>query len=323
MEEDDDPEVKVAVEKAEELYKLLRAKKLDEDAIFKVVLNTNNFERQVMQSYTDSNYQKSIIKLIEEKFTGNLKEVMTYMFYSPYELDARLLGGALRGFSADKKLIIEIFATRPKWYLEMVDKEYQRLYKTTLKNDLNKRKKEFYKYLVCLLETEREEGKHLEIEDAEKIVEEMNQKGLKTYGTDIDLFKKVFVEKSREDFVLISRVYYKNSPKKKNLYESCDEQVRGDNRELLKALVYAICDSSHYLAHNLKKAIVGIGTNIKVINRIIVTRSEIDIDVIRERYLGETKRSLIDDIKGDTSGDYCKLLCKLASRNPGAQQSNE
>ena len=148
----------------------------------------------------------------------------------------------------------------------------------------------------------------------------MIRKGLKVYGTDLDLFKKVFVDKSREDFILISRVFFKNNPKKKNLYQACDEQVGGDNRELLKALVYAICDASHYFGHNLKKAIVGIGTNTKVLNRILASRSEIDMDVIRERYLGETSRTLVADIKGDTSGDYCKLLCMLVERNPSTEQ---
>ena len=178
------------------------------------------------------------------------------------------------------------------------------------------RRKDFNKFLLCLLDTEREEGKHLNVEQAEKIVEEIFKRGLKTYGTNLELFKKVFVQKSREDFILISRVFFKNNPKKKNLYQACDDQVGGDNRELLKALVYSICDCSHYFAHNLKKALVGIGTNTKVLNRIFALRSEIDIDVIRERYKGETGRELIDDIKGDTSGDYCKFLCMLVNRNP-------
>ena len=97
---------------------------------------------------------------------------------------------------------------------------------------------------------------------------------------------------------------------------ACNDEVKGDNKELLKALVYAICDCSHFFGHNLKKAIVGIGTNTKVINRILASRSEIDIDVIRERYKGETTRSLIADIKGDTSGQYCQFLCMLINRNP-------
>ena len=322
MEEEYDEETKIAIKKAEELYKLLKAKKLDVNAVFQAILNTNNYERQIMNDYTDSTYSKSIISLLDSAFKGDLKEVITYMFYSPYELDARLLNTALSGFRTDSKLIVEIFASRPKWYLELIDQEYKKLYKVTLKSVLEKKKNNnFNKFLLCLFETERPEGKHLELKEAEQIVDEMLKKGLKVYGTDLDLFKKVFVLKSREDFILISRVFFKNNPKKKNLYQACDDQVGGDNRELLKALVYSICDSSHYFGHNLKKAIVGLGTNTKVLNRILALRSEIDIDVIRERYLGETGRTLVDDIKGDTSGDYCKFLCMLAERNPsGAQQ---
>ena len=322
MEEEYDEETKIAIKKAEELYKLLKAKKLDVNAVFQAILNTNNYERQIMNDYTDSTYSKSIISLLDSAFKGDLKEVITYMFYSPYELDARLLNTALSGFRTDSKLIVEIFASRPKWYLELIDQEYKKLYKVTLKSVLEKKKNNnFNKFLLCLFETERPEGKHLELKEAEQIVDEILKKGLKVYGTDLDLFKKVFVLKSREDFILISRVFFKKNPKKKNLYQACDDQVGGDNRELLKALVYSICDSSHYFGHNLKKAIVGLGTNTKVLNRILALRSEIDIDVIRERYLGETGRTLVDDIKGDTSGDYCKFLCMLAERNPsGAQQ---
>lgn len=322
MEEEYDEETKIAIKKAEELYKLLKAKKLDVNAVFQAILNTNNYERQIMNDYTESTYSKSIINLLDSAFKGDLKEIITYMFYSPYELDARLLNTALSGFRTDSKLIVEIFASRPKWYLELIDQEYKKLYKVTLKSVLEKKKNNnFNKFLLCLFETERPEGKHLKLNEAEQIVDEMLKKGLKVYGTDLDLFKKVFVLKSREDFILISRVFFKNNPKKKNLYQACDDQVGGDNRELLKALVYSICDSSHYFGHNLKKAIVGLGTNTKVLNRILALRSEIDIDVIRERYLGETGRTLVDDIKGDTSGDYCKFLCLLAERNPsGAQQ---
>jgi hypothetical protein len=322
MEDNDDKEVQIAIEKGKKLYSLLKSKKLDIEEIFKTIINTNNYERQIMNDYIEKNHSRSIIQALEILFSGTLREILIYMFYSPYELDARLLYTALHSFKTDKKLIVEIFASRPKWYLELIDQEYLKLYKVTLKSELLKKKNNnFNKFLLCIFETEREEGKHLEVKDAELIVDEMLKKGLKVYGTDLELFKKVFVTKSREDFILISRVFFKNNPKKKNLYQTCDDQVGSDNKELLKALVYSICDPSHYMGHNLKKAIVGLGTNTKVLNRILALRSEIDIDVIRERYLGETKRTLIEDIKGDTSGDYCKFLCMLAEKNPTSGQN--
>ena len=320
--EEDDKEIQEAIKKAEDFYKLLKAKKINSDLIFNAILNTNNYERQVMNDYIESIHSRSIIKALETVFSGNLRELLTYMFYSPYELDARLLYSAIHSLRTDTKLIIEIFASRPKWYLALIDQEYKKLYKVTLRSEIEKKKnKDFNKFLLCLMDTERPEGKHIDVNEAEKIVQEIFKNGLKTYGTNLELFKKVFVDKSREDFILISRIFFKNNPKKKNLYQACDEQVGGDNRELLKALVYSICDSSHYFGHNLKKAIVGLGTNTKVLNRILASRSEIDVDVIRERYLGETGRTLVEDIKGDTSGDYCKFLCMLAERNPSNTQN--
>ena len=302
MEQEEDQEIQIAIKKGKDLYALLTAKKLNYDAIFKAILDTNNYQRQVMNSYIEANHSCSIIQAIERQFSGNLRDLLTYMFYSPYELDARLLYNAFHSLRTDTKLIIEIFSTRPKWYLELIDQEYLRIYNVTLKSEISKKK--------------REEGKHLDENGAEKIVDEIYKNGLKTYGTNLELFKKVFVDKSREDFILISRIFCKKNPKKINLYQACNDQVGGDNKELLKALVYAICDPSHFFGHNLKKAIVGIGTNTKVLNRILALRSEIDIDVIRERYLGETGRTLVQDIKGDTSGQYCTFLCMLAERNP-------
>ena len=288
--------IEIAKRKGEELNKLFKSKKIDYDAIFKIILSTDNFQRQVISDHISNNHSKSILILIEDKLKGDLRDILTYMFYNPYELDARLLYKSFQGFRTDTKVIIEIWS---------------------LKSELEKKKnKDFYKFLLCLFNTERGEGKHMDISEGEKIVEEMKTKGLKAYGNNLELFKKVFVLPSREDFILIARIFFKNNPKKKNLYQAVDDQVGGDNRELLKALVYAVCDPSHYFAHCLKKAIVGLGTNTKTLNRILTCRSEIDMDVIRERYKGETNRELIDDIKGDCTGEYGKFLVELASKTP-------
>ena len=44
----------------------------------------------------------------------------------------------------------------------------------------------------------------------------------------------------------------------------------------------------------------------------MVTRHEIDMPFIRQYYKQLFKKDMIEDIKGDTSGEYRKLLVKLA-----------
>ena len=154
--------IEIAKRKGEELYKLFKSKKIDYDAIFKIILSTDNFQRQVISDHISNNHSKSILILIEDKLKGDLRDILTYMFYNPYELDARLLYKSFQGFRTDTKVIIEIFATRPKWYLELVDKEYERIYKRSLKSELEKKKnKDFYKFLLCVYLILKEEKENI------------------------------------------------------------------------------------------------------------------------------------------------------------------
>ena len=70
---------------------------------------------------------------------------------------------------------------------------------------------------------------------------------------------------------------------------------------------------SQYFAHLLRKSIEGLGTDEETLSRVLVERHEIDMDFIRNYYVLETKRELIKDIIGDTSGIYQKITVKLAS----------
>ena len=101
--------------------------------------------------------------------------------------------------------------------------------------------------------------------------------------------------------------------KKRNLYDAVDGDCSKTTKELLKAIIYAVTIPSHYFAHLLKKSIVGIGTDEETLNRVLVTRHEVDMEFIRNYYKVENKRELIEDIIGDTSGNYQKITTKLAN----------
>lgn len=55
----------------------------------------------------------------------------------------------------------------------------------------------------------------------------------------------------------------------------------------------------------------GLGTKESVLNRIIITRSEIDLVQIKTAYKNLFRRELERDVSSDTSGDYEKLLLEI------------
>ncbi len=65
-------------------------------------------------------------------------------------------------------------------------------------------------------------------------------------------------------------------------------------------------------AEKINKSIKGAGTNEKLLSRVLVSRSELDMPAIRDMYSHKYKTPMKDDIEDDTSGFYQKLCNNLA-----------
>ena len=316
MESNDESLKKRAIEKTDLLFSIFINNPLNYDMLFDILLRTSNYERQIIADEYKIKYKKTVFdeinSLISDKDT---KYIVTLMFYNYYELDARILHKAFKEGKRDEKAIVEIFASRPHWYLQIVDEEYKKIYGISLKDDLLKEKKsDFINFLLCILSTPRSKTNSIKNQkQAADAAQEIIKKGLKKYGTDVELFKGLFVKRSREDLIMISREFKSMEKKKRNLYDAVDDACPKATRELLKAIIFAVVIPSHYFAYLLKKSIVGLGTDEETLSRVLVTRHEIDMDFIRNYYKLETKNELIDDIKGDTSGSYQKICIKLAN----------
>ena len=316
MDSDDEELIKVSSEKAVVLHNILIEKNLNYDSLFSFLLNTNNYERQIIAEEYKQKYTKTIFEEINTYISNkDTKYILTLMFYNYYELDARTIHKALKEGKRNEQPLVEIFASRPSWFLQIVNDEYKRIYGITLKEELAQEKKsDFISFLQCILVTPRLKTNFIKTEkQAGDVVQEIILKGLKKYGTDVELFKNLFVKNSREDLIYICREYKTMDKKKKNLYDAVDDNVPKTTKELIKAIIFAVVMPSQYFAHLLKKSIVGLGTDEETLSRVLVERHEIDMEFIRHYYKLETKRELVDDIKGDTSGIYQKITIKLAS----------
>ena len=308
--------IKICSEKAVVLNDILNKKTLNYDEFFGFLMSTTNYERQIIAEEYKQKFSKTIFEEINAKISNkDTKNIVTLMFYNYYELDARTIHKALKEGKRNEKPIIEIFASRPSWFLQIVNDEYKRIYGITLKEELAQEKKsDFITFLQCILVTPRLKTNFIKNEkQAGDVVQDIISKGLKKYGTDVELFKNLFVKNSRDDLIYICREFKVMDKKKRNLYDAVDDTVPKTTKELIKAIIYAVVLPSHYFAHLLKKSIVGLGTDEETLNRVLVERQEIDMDFIRSYYKLETKRELVDDIKGDTSGVYQQITVKIAS----------
>ncbi|KAF5830894.1 hypothetical protein DUNSADRAFT_13904 [Dunaliella salina] len=59
-----------------------------------------------------------------------------------------------------------------------------------------------------------------------------------------------------------------------------------------------------YDANQLRKAMKGLGTDDNVLVHILATRSNEELQAVREAYASEIERDLVEDVTSETSGDY-------------------
>ena len=316
MDPEEEEVIRKAIEKTDILFSIFISNPLNYDMLFDFLLRTNNYERQIIAEEYKIKYNKSVFDEINNSISNaDTKNIVTLMFYNYYELDARILHKAFKEGKRDEKAIVEVFASRPYWFLQYVDEEYKRLYGISLKDDIEKEKKsDLITFLLCILSNPRSKNSSIKTQkQAANAAQEIISKGLKKYGTDVELFKGLFVKRSREDLIQISREFRSMDKKKRNLYDAVDDLCPKVTKELLKAIIFAVVIPSNYFAHLLKKSIVGLGTDEETLSRVLVTRHEIDMEFIRNYYKLETKRELVDDIIGDTSGVFQKITTKLAN----------
>uniref|UniRef100_A0A2I3N4M0 Annexin n=1 Tax=Papio anubis TaxID=9555 RepID=A0A2I3N4M0_PAPAN len=103
----------------------------------------------------------------------------------------------------------------------------------------------------------------------------------------------------------------------RDLLDDLKSELTGKFEKLIVALMKP---SRLYDAYELKHALKGAGTDEKVLTEIIASRTPEELRAIKEVYEEEYGSSLEDDVVGDTSGYYQRMLVVLlqANRDPDA-----
>ena len=301
--------------------------KIESDKIHQAIKNNSNNNKETIIEISTSHTNSQRLKIREEyknqfgidliedlksELSGHLKDTLISMYYHPIDFDCLSLRSAMKGLGTDEDALIEIIGTRPNFILKKIIERFPKLIEgrdliSDVKGDTSG---PFRKLLVSILQTERSDNIEPNIEECNKIANELYEAGIKKLGTDDSVFHKIFTTKSPLEISYISKAYHKITGH--TILQAISNEFSGDIKKLLIALVYSIISPSEFLATKINKAIKGI-TNDKLIIRILVSRCEIDIKYIKLFYKQLYKKDMIEDIKANTSGDYQKLLIKLAN----------
>jgi annexin A7/11 len=159
------------------------------------------------------------------------------------------------------------------------------------------------------LQGHRDESETVDPEKAFADAQTLLRAGELIQGTDESAFNEVLCQRNRSQIRAIFAEYENITG---HPFETAVEnEFSFTSKESLLALVHSIRDRTEYLAVRLHDSMAGIGTDDRTLIRIVVGRSEIDLEDIKEAFRLKYDKTLAEFIEGDCSGDYKKSLLSV------------
>ena len=296
-----------------QLYNAMKGAGTDENTLIKIATSEPLKERLKIKEKYIMVYGRDLIDDFKSDLSGNFQEVMIALYTDKYEYDAKQLNKAVKGAGTDEDTLIEIIGTRPGWMLKKIKNVYKDLYNKDLEEDVkDDTSGDFQKLLITLLQCKRSDNKEVDKEKCIKICDELYNAGEKKLGTDEQVFNKYIGNCSPVELLTIAREYHRKY--NKPLMKVVDSEFSGNIKKLIKTVLYANICPSEYFATRINESVEGFGTKEKILNRVIVTRNEIDLPIIKQYYKQLYEKDMVKEVGDDVSGSYKKLLIALLNK---------
>ena len=294
---------------------LKNALKTKGDVLVDFILSKKLEDRLKLRENYKACWGKDLLEDINRHLHGNFKKAVKGMFMRKAEFDAECLHHAMKGMGTEDDCLIEILCTRSNEQLKEIIKEFELLSPNSSLEDWVRGDTSgaYRNLLISLLQCKRSDNSVPDDSRCRQLAEELYKAGEKRLGTNEDIFNKIFALSSPPEIFSINQYY--STISKHNLRKAIEREYSGNAQKALVTVLDSTLSQTDYYANRIHKAVKGIGTHDKMLIRALVSREEIDIPEIRESYKRIFGKSMVDDIRSDTSGDYRKLLLGIATVN--------
>ncbi|XP_041485259.1 annexin-B12-like isoform X2 [Lytechinus variegatus] len=295
---------------AEILRKAMKGIGCDETAVISVVTTCNAAQRRQIALDFKTMYGKDLEKNLKGELKGKLETIVLNLFHLPAEFDAHMLRKAMKGLGTDEATLVEILCTRTNDEIQAIKVAYKKEFSRDLEKDvISETSGHFKRLLVSMLQGSRSEDQRVDVEKAKADAKALVTAGEARWGTDESTFNAVLASRSYPQLRAMFDEYSKQV--KYTMEQSIKREMSGDLEKGMLTIVQCVRNTPAYFAEKLYKSMKGLGTDDDTLMRVIISRVEIDMVEIKQEFQKAYNQSLGRFIKGDTSGDYRKILLAL------------
>jgi len=298
-------------ETAAKIHECLRGNNLNARKAIEILAAIDPFTMDKIKDCYGEDFGHSLALDISKHVSGHFGDALIGVLSDPDEYDAYLLHDAMKGLGTNDHVLIEILVTRTPEHIKKIKDAFVKKYGESLDKWIrDETSGDYEKYLLALINVDRATSKGaVNKELVAKDVEALYKAGEGRIGTNESVFIEIFSERSWKHLRQVAEEYPKAH--KHSLETAIKKEFGGQLERALLWTLESVENRHAFFARRLNKAMDGIGTKDKDLVRIMVTRRSNDLWEISEEYRSIFHKSLKEDIEGDTSGDYKKLLVEM------------
>ncbi|CAF4401839.1 unnamed protein product [Rotaria socialis] len=291
------------------LYILLTNSHIEEVPIIKILCNRSVDQRLEIRDRYKQLFNQNLGDALEHIKDDALSRLLRILLLSAVDRDCFELRRILKTATMDESILAEILFSRPSQHIQTVRNRYKKLFKNTLEQDLiTDRDTPAKKLFLSMMLVDRPEHNYIDDDAVLKDARELSETGT-AWKRSQSPFIALLCNRSNKQLEKIFAAYQQFA--KIDIEQAIQMHTEGDLTRILMAIVRIIRNRPRFFAFELKKSFKGTATNNDNLNRIIVSRCEIDTAKIKNEFEKITKHTLHDYLLIHTTKNYRVALLEL------------